>query len=483
MTRLRFLADLRTLARAKTALVVAPAHLLTEKRAPRLFSSSIHESILALAARTKPGDRGNTAGTLTAGKPAKVVVGVLPDRVSRHNCAARPEAAHCVIQAAALEDKDVVVLVVEQDEHLLPLVNAVGRAFPLFQRKSGKRNSATIGVLAVTPHGRPIELPASVRRTAELARQAARLVDTPPTELHPKALALEAKKLLAAAGKVRVREIVGGALLDSGLGGIHAVGRTALVPPRMLIAEWRPANARGTHVALVGKGVTYDTGGLHLKARGAMETMKADMGGAAAALGAFCVLVAEKPTRPLSLVLCLAENAIGPNSYKPDDILTLHSKKTVEINNTDAEGRLLLADGVSWAARVLGAKIVIDAATLTGAQLIATGDLHAAVVSNVEALERTMIEAGRSTGDLTHPLPFAPEFYKKEFATPYADMRNSVKNRNNAQSSCAAQFIWWHIEDTGVQWGHLDLAGPAHRGERGTGFGVALLAEVVRRMP
>jgi leucyl aminopeptidase len=137
-----------------------------------------------------------------------------------------------------------------------------------------------------------------------------------------------------------------------------------------------------------------------------------------------------------------------------DDILTLHSKKTVEINNTDAEGRLLLADGTSYAARELGADVVLDAATLTGAQLIATGDLHGAVVSNDEELERILVEAGRTTGDLTHPLPFAPELYKPEFKTPYADMRNSVKNRNNAQSSCAAQFVYWHIEDLDVRWGH-----------------------------
>ncbi|MFN6193551.1 MAG: M17 family metallopeptidase, partial [Planctomycetota bacterium] len=180
-----------------------------------------------------------------------------------------------------------------------------------------------------------------------------------------------------------------------------------------------------------------------------------------------------------SLLLCLAENAIGPASYKPDDVLTLHSGKTVEINNTDAEGRLLLADGVSYAARVLGAGIVLDAATLTGAQGVATGDLHAAVVSNDEAIEQALLHAGRATGDLCWPLPFAPEFYRSEFSSPIADMRNSVKNRSNAQSSCAAEFIHWHLDGTKARWGHVDLAFPAFRGDRGTGFGVALLARAV----
>jgi probable aminopeptidase NPEPL1 len=213
-----------------------------------------------------------------------------------------------------------------------------------------------------------------------------------------------------------------------------------------------------------------------------METMKCDMGGAAAVLGAFRILVAARCQHRVSMVLCVAENAIGPTAYKPDDILTRHSGKTVEINNTDAEGRLVLADGVSWAARELEADIVLDAATLTGAQMVATGLLHAGVVSNDDALERTMIEAGTACGDLAHALPFAPEFYKQEFRSPVADMRNSVANRSNAQASCAAQFVFWHIEDAGVRWGHIDLAGPASLKDRGTGFGVALLAETVRRI-
>jgi len=205
------------------------------------------------------------------------------------------------------------------------------------------------------------------------------------------------------------------------------------------------------------------------------------MGGAAAVLGAFAAL-AHKPPCRLSLLLCLAENAIGPLAYKPDDILTLHSGKTVEINNTDAEGRLLLADGCSYAARVLKADVVLDAATLTGAQGVATGDLHAAVVCDDERIEQALLAAGRETGDLCWPLPCVPEFYRSEFASPIADMRNSVKNRSNAQVSCAAEFVHWHLDGTKVRWGHVDLAFPAFRGDRGTGYGVALLDAAVRRL-
>jgi probable aminopeptidase NPEPL1 len=312
----------------------------------------------------------------------------------------------------------------------------------------------------------------------ERARQAAHLVDTPPTELDPAALAAAARRLLRPLRGVAVKEIAGPALLRAGLGGIHAVGRCARSAPRLLIAT---AGRGGPHVALVGKGVTYDTGGLHLKARGSMETMKSDMGGAAAVLGAFAVLARKAPCR-MSLLLCLAENAIGPNAYKPDDVLVMHSGKTVEINNTDAEGRLLLADGCSYAARALKADVILDAATLTGAQGIATGELHAAVICNDEDVEQALLDAGRDTGDLCWPLPCVPEFFRSEFSSPIADMRNSVKNRMNAQVSCAGEFVHWHLDGAKVRWGHVDLASPAFRRDRGTGFGVALLAAAVQRL-
>ena len=482
MTELRYTTGRNVLLAAETVLLLGPAQCLTRTRLPALFGNATDQLAQRLAAGLKPGDAGATAASLCAGKPARLLVAALPDSVSRHNCPARPEAVFRQTSDAKLRDGAAIVVIVEEPAHLLPILNAIGRAFPYFSRRTAESLPARITVLPIDPRGRPLSVPAEVVLTVEAARQAARLVDMPPTELHPAALATEARRQLRGIAGVRIREVRGNALLAAGLGGIHAVGRCALVPPRMLVAQWEGSRKRTPRIALVGKGITYDTGGLHLKARGMMETMKADMGGAAAVLGAFRVLTRERHAGPLSLVLCLAENAIGPRAYKPDDILQLHSGKTVEINNTDAEGRLLLADGVSYAARILGAKTILDAATLTGAQLVATGEVHAAVVANDARLERVLVEAGRKTGDLTHPLLFAPELYKQEFKSPVADMRNSVKNRNNAQTSCAAQFIHWHIEDQGVHWGHVDLAGPAHRADRGTGYGVALLSETVRSL-
>ena len=477
---------------AETLLVVAPARGL--RRFPHILSKPFERLVGELAKEAKPGDRGAVATTLTGGKPRRLAVGSLPDKVSRHNCEARPECIRKVLRDAAVgRGKDAVLFVLDDADHALPALNAMARTLSLYSVKSsatgkgpgGKdaTQAGSVRVLAVDPDGTVIRLDRTVKTIVDATRAAARLVDTPPTEMNPEAMVREARKLLKDTPGVRTSVIAGPDLLRKKLGGLHAVGRTAKKAPRMFVATYTPRGKAGKkHVALVGKGITYDTGGLSIKGKTAMPTMKSDMGGAAATLGAFKVLAATGCKYKVSLILCLAENAIGPDAYKPDDVLTMHSGLTVEINNTDAEGRVVLADGVSYAARVLRADTILDAATLTGAQLVATGVEHAAVVSNKAKLESKVVAAGYASGDLAHPLMFCPEFYKREFASAIADMRNSVRNRGNAQASCAAQFIYWHIEDTKADWCHVDLAGPAFPAGRGTGFGVALLADAVRRL-
>ena len=471
----------------RALLVVAPASSFASDNFPALLPAPVQALLLELAREVKPGDLGATGVTLTgAAEPRKLFAGVLPDQGSRYNSPARAESVRRVVAAAdfGTTGKAGIVLVLSDPGQALAAVNAVGRAFPVYTSKSAPASTLAVHILAVDPAGSPITLAPEVEATLHATRVAAGLVDTPPSELDPGHFAARAREQLAGLAGVEVREIVGDELLAERLGGLHAVGRCAVSPPRLLHASYTPpgAAAGGRHVALVGKGVTYDTGGLSIKISGAMVTMKGDMGGAAAVLGAFKVLAATGCRHRLSLVLCIAENAVGPAAFKPDDILRMHSGKTVEVNNTDAEGRLLLADGCSYAARVLGADVILDAATLTGAQLMSTGLLHAAIISNDEALEQLVIAAGKHSGDLVHPLPFAPEFYKQEFESNVADMCNSVKNRMNAQSACAAQFVYWHIDDTPVRWCHVDLAGPSFPKNRGTGFGVALLSEVVRRI-
>ncbi len=482
-----FATDGRTFARKDHLLVIAPKACFGPRARgaaaiEKLLPAELADLAKTLGAEAAPGLLGGIATSRTT-HGHRVTTGALADATSRHTTPARAESIRRVVAATTwkADGDNAVLLVLDDRDHVLPAVNAIARALPTFTRKTGAKAAGSLAILCALRSGSAVRVDAQTADVVRRAREAADLVDTPPTELDPDGLARRAKTVLRSLRGVTVREFTGPALLKQKLGGIHAVGRCARSAPRLLVATYAPSGAR-RHLALVGKGVTYDTGGLHLKARGNMETMKADMGGAAATLGAFAALVARRPRCRLSLLLCLAENAIGPAAYKPDDVLVMHSGKTVEINNTDAEGRLLLADGCSYAARVLGADTILDAATLTGAQAVATGDLHAAVVSNDADVERALLDAGRATGDLTWALPFAPEFYRAEFASPIADMRNSVKNRNNAQASCAAEFVHWHLDGTKARWGHVDLAAPAFRGDRGTGFGVALLVDAVLRL-
>ena len=456
----------------------------SKKLTPKGFPRSVKNALVAAAAEIKAGENGASISTLHK-DPKRLVAIKVPDSGSRYLGVGRPDVVQKQVAGSGLassKKKVAIMVLIEDEARLLPTLNAIGRALPLFTRKTSKSKTSRATILAVDSSGEIITIPSSVTQTVDASREAARLVDTPPTEMNPEAMAEDLQAWYADMPNVEIEVFTGQQLIDEGLMGIHSVGRCAINEPRMFVAKYRPENPKGKHLALIGKGITFDTGGLNLKISGFMTNMKCDMGGAAAVSGAFRVLAASGTQRPVSLIVCLAENAIGPDAFKPDDILTMHSGKTVEINNTDAEGRLLLGDGVSYAARILKADVVVDAATLTGAQMIATGVHLAAVMSNDDEIEKTLVAAGRATGDLAHAMPFSPELFKSEFSSLVADMRNSVKNRANAQSSCAAQFVYNHLAGTKVLWGHVDLAGPAFRGDRGTGFGVALLSAFANRL-
>lgn len=486
MPGLQFTKSPSTLLRgAESLLILAPESRLRDGEFLQALPEELMRLALELVSDAPGGGSGATLTTLTGDRrPRRLTVGILPDRVSRHNSPSRAHAVRGMSAELGLsgEGRKAVLLALDDPEHYLPVANALGAAMPLFDARSGAGRRPTVQVLALGPEDEPIAPSKRLKATVAAAQEAARLVDSPPSEMNPKGFQSAAWKLVSGLDGVTKKSIAGDALARAGLGGLHAVGRCATESPRLLVLSAKGKGRSPKHVALVGKGITYDTGGLSLKVGGSMQGMKADMGGAAAVLGAFRALVEAGCQHRLTALLCMAENAIGPEAYKLDDVLTFHSGKTVEINNTDAEGRLALGDGVSYAARVLKADVILDAATLTGAQLIATGKKHAAVVTNDETLEELLVDAGRASGDLTHPLPFAPEFYKRELKSTIADMRNSVADRMNAQSSCAAQFIYWHVEDTDVRWGHIDMAGPAFIDRRATGYGVALLEEAVRRL-
>ncbi|CAH2097363.1 unnamed protein product [Euphydryas editha] len=441
--------------------------------------------------------------------PRGVALGVLPPRRSRHAAPSRSHALSKLIKTAIRSTGDEFVVLVCRKRDVLASAVAIARAIPLYSARSGPgalqappptspapapaRRTLTVEIsiaqddsdsgdeedAAVEPALLERALSADELRTlqevADATRLAARLTDTPANLMDVDAFIEEACKVAKELDIAEPTIIRGEELKERGMGGIYGVGKAAARPPALVVLSYMAPGATET-VAWVGKGIVYDTGGLSIKARTAMVGMKGDCGGAAAVLGAFSAMVRAGPLVNLHAVLCLAENAVGPNATRPDDIHQLYSGRTVEINNTDAEGRLVLSDGVVYAQRDLKADTIVDVATLTGAQGTATGKYHAAIVSNNARLERRCERAGRRAGDLAHALPFAPELHFAEFSSAVADMKNSVADRNNAQPSCAALFVLAHLGfDFPGAWLHVDMAAPAHCGERATGYGVALL--------
>ncbi|XP_053309401.1 probable aminopeptidase NPEPL1 [Spea bombifrons] len=414
-------------------------------------------------------------------------VAALPSRVSRHNS---PSAAHFVsrlIRNCLPGGAHRCILMVCERSEVFASACAVSRAFPLFTRRSSasrraEKKTVAVEFLLTGQNNGPLDTSTlkCLESASEGVRLAARIVDTPCNEMNTDHFIEEIKAVAKDLGIIPTI-IRGEELKDKGFGGIYGVGKAAENPPALVIVSHTPAGATQT-IAWVGKGIVYDTGGLSIKGKTTMPGMKRDCGGAAAVLGAFKAAVNQGFKDNLHALFCLAENSVGPKATRPDDIHLLYSGKTVEINNTDAEGRLVLADGVSYACKDLGADIILDMATLTGAQGIATGKYHAAVLTNSEEWEAACVKAGRKCGDLVHPLVYCPELHFNEFSSAVADMKNSVADRENAQSSCAGLFIASHIGfDWPGVWVHVDIASPVHAGERATGFGVALLLSLFGR--
>lgn len=426
---------------------------------------------------------GNSGSASTFVKSNRLMLCALPDEVTRNN---HEMSVHKVTELVSSIPKGNTRLLFAgaPQQYQAALAAAVSKAFPAYSKKSSNNNTErSIQVSFVDTTGNVDADEASLKAAEAVSigvQLAARLVDMPPAELTTDAYAKECRKIAEELDGVSMKEIVGKELDEQGYGGLYGVGKAAECPPRLVILEYKPENPTKT-VALVGKGIIYDTGGLSLKPKTGMCGMKNDMGGSAGMLGGFYSAVKLGTDKHLVLLLCLAENAIGPTAFRNDDILTLYSGKTVEVNNCDAEGRLVLGDGVAHATKhIPNLDLVVDMATLTGAQLVATGKKHAGILANTEELEKEAVAAGLHSGDLVYPLLYAPELLKEEFASKVADMKNSVKDRSNAQTSCAGHFIESHLDkDYDGGWLHVDMAGPASKNERGTGYGVALICSLL----
>lgn len=321
------------------------------------------------------------------------------------------------------------------------------------------------------------------RTVAEAVAWARDMVNEPSGSKSPAEFAAAARKLLT--GKGVTVSVLSGAQIDAQrMGGVIGVGQGSSRPPRFVKVTYNPTGtkAKGT-LALVGKGVVFDSGGLSIKPSGGMETMKTDMGGAAAVLAAMSVLKALRVQHRVIAYAPMVENMPSGTAIRPGDVLRIRNGTTVEVLNTDAEGRLILADALALAVDD-GADAIIDLATLTGACVVALGEKVAGLMGNHDDWRDQVRDAADRVGEAVWPLPL-PDDYRKMLESEVADLRN-IGTGSYGGALTAGLFLEAFVED--VPWAHLDIAGPARAGsddgyvvKGGTGFGVRTLVELAER--
>jgi leucyl aminopeptidase len=306
------------------------------------------------------------------------------------------------------------------------------------------------------------------------------LVNTGPSDLYPATFAAEAQRIAAQAG-LAFEALDEKQLAEGGYGGISGVGQGSVHPPRLVRLGYAHPEATRTLV-LAGKGITFDSGGLSLKPPKSMEWMKSDMAGAAAVLAAMTAIATLGPAVNVVGYLAIAENMPGGMAQRPSDVITIYGGKTVEVLNTDAEGRLVLADALARSAAD-SPHLLIDIATLTGAQLVALGPRIAGVMANSDEVRNGIADAAQRAGEAAWPMPL-PEELRKGLDSPVADIANVTADRNGGML-VGGLFLQEFVPD-GVRWAHLDIAGPAYNtGEPygytpkgGTGAAVRTLVQI-----
>ena len=324
-------------------------------------------------------------------------------------------------------------------------------------------------------------------RTARVAgwvNRARDLANMPPNLLTPEALGERAQELATGADHLTAEVLGPDEIERLGMGSFGAVGRGSHNPPRLIVLRYDPPTVAQADVrlGLVGKAITFDSGGISIKPATKMQDMKGDMAGGAAVIeGIGAIADLGLPVRAIAVVAS-AENLLGGGSFRPGDILTAMNGKTIEVTNTDAEGRLVLADAL-WYAREEGATHILDLATLTGAMELALGDLYAGLFANDDAWQERILAASRASGDYAWPFPLHDR-YRRYVDSAFADMKNSSELRQGSPA-LAAKFLEEFSGDG--PWAHIDMAGPGFlersRGDYltqrgGTGYGVRLIVEL-----
>jgi leucyl aminopeptidase len=418
--------------------------------------------------------------------PVVVAVGVgdvLDDGPTRHREMLR-RAAGAGTRALAGTDSVAIALPTVSAEDAAAIAEGVllgSYAFDEYKTADGKAPLTAATIVGAGVKARAFkDAVARAEVVAEAVNQTRSWINTPPRDLAPKAFA-EAAVKYAKGLKLDVEVLDEKALAKGAYGGILGVGQGSANPPRLVRIAYRPARAK-KHVALVGKGITFDSGGLSLKPNDAMTTMKCDMSGAAAVIAAVVAVAKLAPRVAVTAYAPMAENMPSGTAQRPSDVLTMYGGKTVEVLNTDAEGRLVLADALVRASED-EADLIVDVATLTGACVVALGTRVSGIMANDDGLLDKVHDASQRAGEQMWPLPL-PQELREKLDSPVADIANIGERWGGALS--AGLFLKEFVAD-GIGWVHLDIAGPAFNSDSafgytpkgGTGAAVRTLVQIV----
>ncbi|NDL57251.1 leucyl aminopeptidase [Phytoactinopolyspora mesophila] len=330
-------------------------------------------------------------------------------------------------------------------------------AYSFDEYKTGDTKTPVGAVTVVGPGVKAKAVREAVARAeivATAVNRARDWINTPPRDLGPKAFADLSTKLVKGT-KLSIEVLDEKALAKGGYGGLTGVGQGSANPPRLVRLSYRPARAK-KHVALVGKGITFDTGGLSLKPSDAMKTMKCDMGGAAAVVAATLAIAELAPRVAVTTYAAMAENMPSGEAQRPSDVITIYGGKTVEVLNTDAEGRLVLADALVRA-KEDEPDVIVDVATLTGAAVVALGTRVSGIMANNDDFATQVQASAQAAGEHMWPLPLPAELREK-LDSQIADIANIGDRQGGALQ--AGLFLKEFVDDD-VPWAHLDIAGPA----------------------
>ena len=428
---------------------------------------------IAVAHEDAPG--GGQRRVLIAGLGSREAFGAEQARVAAASAAARAKELGAVsLSWATPPGEGVAAGLVEGT--LLKLYS-----FDRFKSNPGDANGG-VESLEVAGDGVDADEVESARVAAAAANAARDLQNLPANVATPEFLAQRATEIAEQHEALEVELLDGEALVSRGMGAFASVAQGSHVEPRLIVLRYRPADAGGEHLGFVGKAVTFDTGGISIKPSAKMQEMKFDMSGGAAVIEAMAGIAELGVPVQVTAVVPSTENMPSGHAVKPGDIVTAMNGTTIEVNNTDAEGRLILADALCYVVEQ-GAERIVDLATLTGAILVALGHTYAGLFSNDDDWCAEVAAAGDASGEIGWRMPLHPEYFELTKGQ-YADLTNAAEQRV-AMSSYAAEFLRQFVSDK--PWVHIDIAGTAwglsrnYVGKGASGFGTRLLIELARR--